>query len=249
MILTALILTLTGVFNPVDIDVFEGGLLWAAQLEGKIMRSDKFGEDEIKTIQTGLHMPRAVSVYHIYRYDISSELNFLVLNLCPPPASLLPPTCCTTFLGREVAHLVECQVRQLLMGTDLGWGGGSLTWWSVRSGNCWWGQIWGGVGGRSLGGVSGPATADGDRFGVGWGVAHLVECQVRQLLVGTDLGWGGGSLSWWSVRSGTTNLSPWCCSEFFSQSQLSVQTPLVLQCLYSPCAQSHMSVHVKNLKC
>lgn len=65
--------SLTGVFSPVDIDVFEGGLLWAAQLEGKIMRSDKFGEDEIKTIQTGLHMPRAVSVYHIYRYDISSE--------------------------------------------------------------------------------------------------------------------------------------------------------------------------------
>ena len=121
MILTALILTLTGVFNPVDIDVFEGGLLWAAQLEGKIMRSDKFGEDEIKTIQTGLHMPRAVSVYHIYRYDISSELNFLVLNLCPPPASLLPPTCCTTcffvfFGGGGVAQLVECQVLRAAAG-------------------------------------------------------------------------------------------------------------------------------------
>ena len=119
MILTALILTLTGVFNPVDIDVFEGGLLWAAQLEGKIMRSDKFGEDEIKTIQTGLHMPRAVSVYHIYRYDISSELN-LVLNLCLPPASLLPLTCCTTFwggwLGGGVAQLVECQVLHAAAG-------------------------------------------------------------------------------------------------------------------------------------
>ena len=118
MILTALILTLTGVFNPVDIDVFEGGLLWAAQLEGKIMRSDKFGEDEIKTIQTGLHMPRAVSVYHIYRYDISSELNFLVLNLCLLPASLFPPTCCTTFWGGGggVAQLVECQVRHAAAG-------------------------------------------------------------------------------------------------------------------------------------
>ena len=120
MILTALILTLTGVFNPVDIDVFEGGLLWAAQLEGKIMRSDKFGEDEIKTIQTGLHMPRAVSVYHIYRYDISSELNFLVLNLCLPPASLLPPTCCTTFWG---GWLGGGGVEE---GWGLGVGGGSV---------------------------------------------------------------------------------------------------------------------------
>ena len=78
--------------NPVDIDIFEGGLVWAAQQEGKVMRSDKFGKDEIKTIQTGLHMPRAVSVYHVYRYDISGEFNwvfFFFIPARPQPLLLL----------------------------------------------------------------------------------------------------------------------------------------------------------------
>ncbi|KAK7113108.1 hypothetical protein V1264_012457 [Littorina saxatilis] len=69
-----------GVYNPVDIDLFEGGLLWVDQQEGKIMRGDKFGEEDAKTIQTGLHMPRAVSVYHIYRYDISIKSNCTILE-------------------------------------------------------------------------------------------------------------------------------------------------------------------------
>lgn len=56
-----------------SIDLFEGGLVWASQLDGKILRVDKFGRGEVKVIQTGLHMPRAVSVYHIMRYDISGK--------------------------------------------------------------------------------------------------------------------------------------------------------------------------------
>ncbi|XP_076440226.1 low-density lipoprotein receptor-related protein 2-like [Babylonia areolata] len=64
-----------GVTSPVSIDVFEGGLVWVSQLEGKLKRTSKFGEDEVKTIQTGLHMPRDVSIYHIYRLDLSIKSN------------------------------------------------------------------------------------------------------------------------------------------------------------------------------
>lgn len=65
-----------GVNSPVDLDVFEGGLVWLSQLEGKLMKGNKFGGvTDIKTIQTGLHMPKAVSVYHVYRFDMAIKSN------------------------------------------------------------------------------------------------------------------------------------------------------------------------------
>ncbi|KAK7507961.1 hypothetical protein BaRGS_00000926, partial [Batillaria attramentaria] len=64
-----------GVHMPVSIDVFEGGLVFVAQEEGKIIRVDKFAQENARTIQTGLHMPRAVSIFHIARYDISIKSN------------------------------------------------------------------------------------------------------------------------------------------------------------------------------
>jgi hypothetical protein len=58
----------------VDLDVFEGGVVWLSQQEGKLMKGSKFGDlDDTKTIQAGLHMPKAVSVYHVYRYDIAGQ--------------------------------------------------------------------------------------------------------------------------------------------------------------------------------
>ena len=62
-----------GAFNPVSIAVFESNLVWLSQSAGKVLSGNKFGQGDITTIQTGLHMPRSIQVFHINTYDISSE--------------------------------------------------------------------------------------------------------------------------------------------------------------------------------
>ena len=62
-----------GLNHPFSMDVFENQMYWVSVERGEVTQMDKFGRGVNRTVQSGLMMPRAVQIYHPFKYDLSSK--------------------------------------------------------------------------------------------------------------------------------------------------------------------------------
>ncbi|KAL3854471.1 hypothetical protein ACJMK2_013739, partial [Sinanodonta woodiana] len=71
------LVTSTGIYNPVGIDVFESLIYWVSMETGQLLTIDKFGRGINTTLQSGLLLPKTAKVAHQLRVDLT------VKNRCP----------------------------------------------------------------------------------------------------------------------------------------------------------------------
>ncbi|KAL3854509.1 hypothetical protein ACJMK2_013774 [Sinanodonta woodiana] len=71
------LVTSSGIYNPVGIDVFESLIYWVSMETGQLLTIDKFGRGINTTLQSGLLLPKTAKVAHQLRVDLT------VKNRCP----------------------------------------------------------------------------------------------------------------------------------------------------------------------